>query len=64
LLVPPRDEQALAAALHRLLDNPVLRHELGKAGHRTVRERFDLQRNVRVLSDVLINQEKAVHDGQ
>ena len=37
LLVPPRDEEALAAAMGRLLDDASLRRCLGDAGHERVR---------------------------
>lgn len=40
LLVPPRDPEALAAALARLLDDTDLRRRLGQAGRRRV-ERYD-----------------------
>jgi glycosyltransferase involved in cell wall biosynthesis len=40
LLVPPRDPDALAAALRRLLDDPELRRRMGEAGRRRVAERF------------------------
>jgi glycosyltransferase involved in cell wall biosynthesis len=38
LLVPPRDPQALAAAVRRLLDDPELGRRLGEAGRKLVRE--------------------------
>jgi glycosyltransferase involved in cell wall biosynthesis len=38
LLVAPRDEAALAAALERLLDDPGLREEMGEAGRRRARD--------------------------
>jgi glycosyltransferase involved in cell wall biosynthesis len=41
LLVPPRDPQALAAAIRRLLDNPTMRHDLAQRGLQRVRERFE-----------------------
>ena len=40
LLVPPRDPQALAAALRRLLDDADLRRRFGEAGKRRAAERF------------------------
>ena len=61
LLVPPRDELALAEALSRLLDDPNLRSDLGRQGHQTVCERFDLERNVRALCDVLVNRGRVEH---
>jgi glycosyltransferase involved in cell wall biosynthesis len=45
LLVPPRDAQALAAALGKLLADPSLRNELGEAGRRRA-ERFSTKRVV------------------
>jgi glycosyltransferase involved in cell wall biosynthesis len=45
LLVPPQDSAALAAAMSRLLDDPVLRDRLVAAGQQTVRERFDMAHN-------------------
>jgi glycosyltransferase involved in cell wall biosynthesis len=41
LLFAPGDFASLAAAMERLLRDPVLRAELGAAARRTVRERFD-----------------------
>jgi glycosyltransferase involved in cell wall biosynthesis len=41
LLVPPRDSAALAGAIRRLLADEGLRGEMGAAGYRRARERFD-----------------------
>ena len=49
LLVPQADSDALASALARLLDNPLLRARLGRMGQQTVMERFDLAQNVEHL---------------
>lgn len=46
LLVLPRDDQALAAAIVRLLTDPDLRRRLGEAGLVRVRERFSAERMV------------------
>src|SRR5258708_24740910 len=46
LVVVPRDPDRLAAALNRLLDDPVLRDRLGQAGRERVREEFTLARMV------------------
>jgi glycosyltransferase involved in cell wall biosynthesis len=37
ILVPPRDPEAIAAAVRRLLGDPALRRRLGDAGHERVR---------------------------
>lgn len=43
LTVPPMDVEALAAAINRLLDNQLLRSELGAAARRRVHEEFSLE---------------------
>jgi glycosyltransferase involved in cell wall biosynthesis len=43
-LVPPDDPAALAAALRRLIDDPVKRRAFGQAAHERALERFSLQR--------------------
>lgn len=52
LIVPSRDEQALAAAIRRLLDDPALREELGINARRRIEERFDIRKNVRSYLDL------------
>jgi glycosyltransferase involved in cell wall biosynthesis len=55
LLIPPEDADALAAAMRRLADDPVLREELGARGREVVESRFTLdlfhERIVRFLED-------------
>src|SRR6185503_8425874 len=46
LLVAPRDDHALAAAIVRLLKDPQARAAMGAAGERRVRERFSSDRMV------------------
>lgn len=46
LLVPPRDAEALAAALHRVIDSPPLANRLGQAGRRWVAAERSLDRMV------------------
>jgi len=45
LLVPPRDRQALAAALDRLATDADLRHRLGQAGRAFVAEHYSWEEN-------------------
>ena len=45
-LVPPRDAEALAAALTRLWREPELRQRMGEAGRRTATSRFSLARHL------------------
>jgi len=47
LLVPPKDSQALAAAIIELLSDPPRSEEMGKAGRERVRKEFGLDRMVR-----------------
>jgi L-malate glycosyltransferase len=52
LLVPPRDDEALAAAIVRLLRDEPLRRRLAEAGFRRVHERFTVDRMVERTADV------------
>ena len=53
LLVNPDDPADLANGLRRLLDDAVLRHELGRKGQSVVREYFTAERIARDTHDVL-----------
>jgi D-inositol-3-phosphate glycosyltransferase len=59
LHVPPREPGAVAAAIRRLLDNPVWRHELGRAGFDRVRRRYTWSR---VADGLLRAYTDALHD--
>jgi len=53
LLAPAGDVGRLADAVRRLLDDPQLRQRVGAEARRTVVERFDVEKNVRVLAETL-----------
>jgi colanic acid/amylovoran biosynthesis glycosyltransferase len=53
LLVEPANEEELAAALARLLDQPELRLRLGKSARRRVVECYDLGRNTAEFAAML-----------
>ena len=46
LLVPPRDPQALQAAIHEVLSDPTAASKMGAVGRTVVRERFTVHRMV------------------
>ncbi|NJL47538.1 MAG: colanic acid biosynthesis glycosyltransferase WcaL [Leptolyngbyaceae cyanobacterium SM2_5_2] len=54
LLVPPENVTDLAAAIALLTQDDQLRHCLGQAGCRTVRQNFTLERNVGQVRDLLL----------
>ncbi len=51
-LVVPRTEEALAAALQRLIDDPALRRAMGARGAAVARERFSWERVAREMEAV------------
>jgi glycosyltransferase involved in cell wall biosynthesis len=51
LLVPPRDEDALARAMERLLDDADLRERLGATGRQHVLASFDIARSIDALEN-------------
>ena len=62
LHVPPRDPDALAAALRTLLDDPERRAELGRAGRRRAHRLYDFDRIGALTHDVyaeLVNARRA-----
>jgi glycosyltransferase involved in cell wall biosynthesis len=52
ILVPPRDEQALAAAIRRVLGDAALRERLAANGRRRVQELFDIGKNIKAYVEV------------
>lgn len=46
LMVPPSDSEALAAGIRRVLADPGLGEQLGRAGRRRAEQRFDIRRMV------------------
>lgn len=53
VLTAPDDIPALAAALERLIRDPVLRRRLGSAGEVRVRQQFNAREQIAVLHDLL-----------
>lgn len=52
LLVPPRDAPALAAAMQRLLSNPVLSSSLRDAARRRIADIFSMEASIRQVEDL------------
>jgi glycosyltransferase involved in cell wall biosynthesis len=56
LLVPPANPAALADAIQRLAEDPVLRERLSRNARKKVEDRFDLTRNIVKLTGLLQSQ--------
>src|SRR5208283_854286 len=52
LFVPPRDVDALAAALGRMIDDPALRRALGEGARRRFLEKFDVRQYAERLRSI------------
>ena len=52
LRVPPKDAEALASALQRVLTNPDLATALGRNAHTTIQQKFNSTESMRSLEDV------------
>jgi colanic acid/amylovoran biosynthesis glycosyltransferase len=52
LLVPPANDEELAAAIARLMDDSELRRRIGRAGRQRVVEDYDLRRNTAQLAEI------------
>ena len=52
LLVPPRNHQAFARAIIRLIENPELRKQLGEAARKKVIEKFSIQEYIKKMEEL------------
>jgi glycosyltransferase involved in cell wall biosynthesis len=59
LLVPPRNTEALAAAIGRLIRDPELRSRFGRAGRSRIEERFTIEKTIESLLQHLPTGNKA-----
>ncbi len=62
LLVPPKNESELAAAVIKLLEDPALRKRFGENGRKIVEEKFNIHKNIlsyhRLFGEVLDSPEE------
>jgi glycosyltransferase involved in cell wall biosynthesis len=52
-LVPAGDEEAFAAAIQKLLEDPELAREMGQAGRRAIEERLSSEKTMAKLGQIL-----------
>jgi L-malate glycosyltransferase len=62
MLVPPRDHEAIASAIVKLLKDPAMRQRMGAAGLARVRQKFSAERMVR--DTLRVYQRVALHPHQ
>jgi glycosyltransferase involved in cell wall biosynthesis len=62
MLVPPRDHEAMASAIVKLLKDPAMRQRMGAAGLARVRQKFSADRMVR--DTLRVYQRVALHPHQ
>jgi glycosyltransferase involved in cell wall biosynthesis len=62
LLVPPRDPQALARALERLISDRALHARLARQARERICERFDSRRTTVALRDLFVAQLRRAQD--
>ena len=60
LLIDATHTQRIANAIRYLLSNPAVRHKMGRAGQRRIREEFDIRRTVASLIEFLDAREQEV----
>jgi colanic acid/amylovoran biosynthesis glycosyltransferase len=64
LLVSPSDERELAGAIASLIDDPLFRRQIGKAGRARVADQFEMDRNVKQLSNLFCEHIRAQRPAQ
>lgn len=52
ILIPPKDENKLAEAVIKLLDNQEMMRQMGKAGRKRVEELFSIERHVQRIEQI------------